>query len=53
MHHLDRSADVDAIIVGRGGGSDSNRQAFNTERVAEAIFTANTPVVTAIGHTDS
>ncbi|WP_336331025.1 exodeoxyribonuclease VII large subunit [Haloarcula sp. CGMCC 1.2071] len=52
IHHLDRSEDVDAIIVGRGGGSDSNLQAFNTERVAEAIFTANTPVVTAIGHTD-
>jgi len=52
IHHLDRSEDVDAIIVGRGGGSDSNLQAFNTKRVAEAIFTANTPVVTAIGHTD-
>ncbi|GGM51223.1 exodeoxyribonuclease VII large subunit [Haloarcula argentinensis] len=52
IHHLDRSEDVDAIIVGRGGGSDSNLQAFNTERVAEAIFTANTPVVPAIGHTD-
>lgn len=52
IHHLDRSEDVDAIIVGRGGGSDSNLQAFDTERVAEAIFTANTPVVTAIGHTD-
>jgi len=52
IHHLDRSEDVDAIIVGRGGGSDSNLQAFNTERVAEAIFTANTPVVTAIGHTE-
>ena len=52
IHHLGRSKDVDAIIVGRGGGSDSNLQAFNTERVAEAIFTANTPVVTAIGHTD-
>jgi exodeoxyribonuclease VII large subunit len=52
IHHLDRSEDVDAIIVGRGGGSDSNLQAFNTERVAEAIFTANTPTVTAIGHTD-
>ena len=52
IHHLDRSEDVDAIIVGRGGGSNSNLQAFNTERVAEAIFTANTPVVTAIGHTD-
>jgi len=52
IHHLDRSEDVDAIIVGRGGGSDSNLQAFNTDRVAEAIFTANTPIVTAIGHTD-
>jgi exodeoxyribonuclease VII large subunit len=52
IHHLDRSEDVDAIIVGRGGGSDSNLQAFNTERVAEAIFTANTPIVTAIGLTD-
>lgn len=52
IHHLDRSEDVDAFIVGRGGGSDSNLQAFNIERVAEAIFTANTPIVTAIGHTD-
>ena len=52
IRHLDRSEEVDAIIVGRGGGSDSNLQAFNTERVAEAIFTANTPVVTAIGHTE-
>ena len=51
IHHLDRSEDVGAIIVGRGGGSDSNLQAFNTERVAEAISTANTPIVTAIGHT--
>ena len=52
IHYLDRSEDVDTIIVGRGGGSDSNLQAFNTERVAEAIFTADTPVVTAIGHTE-
>jgi exodeoxyribonuclease VII large subunit len=52
IHHLDRSEDVDAIIVGLGGGSDSNFQAFNSERVAEAIFTANTPIVTAIGHTE-
>jgi len=51
IHHLDRSEDVDAIIVGRGG-ERFEPPAFNTERVAEAIFTANTPVVTAIGHTD-
>jgi exodeoxyribonuclease VII large subunit len=31
---------------------DSSLRAFNTERVAEAIFTANTPIVTAIDHTD-
>ena len=49
---MSQPEDVDDIIVGRGGGSDSNLQAFNTEQVAEAIFTANTPVVTAIGHTD-
>jgi len=52
IHHLDRSEAVDAIVVSRGGGSDSNLQAFNTEQVPEAIVTANTPVVTAIGHTD-
>jgi exodeoxyribonuclease VII large subunit len=52
IHHLDHAEDIDSIIVGRGGESDSNLQAFNTERVAEAIFTANTPIVTAIGHTD-
>jgi len=51
IHCLDRSEDIDTIIVGRGGGSDSNLQAFKTERVTEAI-TANTPVVTATGHTD-
>ncbi|WP_458191107.1 exodeoxyribonuclease VII large subunit [Haladaptatus sp. NG-WS-4] len=50
--HLDRSEDVDAIIVGRGGGSDSNFQPFDSEQVTEAIFTANTPVVTTIGHTE-
>ena len=52
IHHLDRHEDIDLIIAGRGGGSDTNLMAFNSEEVAEAIFTAGTPVVTAIGHTD-
>jgi len=52
IHHLDRHEDVDLIIAGRGGGSDSDLMAFNSEEVAEAIFTSSTPVVTAIGHTD-
>lgn len=52
VHHLDRNEDTDVIVVGRGGGSDSNLLAFNTETVAEAIFTAETPIVTAVGHTE-
>jgi exodeoxyribonuclease VII large subunit len=52
IHHLDRHEDIDLIIAGRGGGSNTDLMAFNSEEVAEAIFTAGTPVVTAIGHTD-
>lgn len=52
IHHLDRHEDVDLIIAGRGGGSDTDLKAFNTEAVAEALFTASTPTVTAVGHTD-
>ena len=52
IHYLDRNDEVDTIVIGRGGGSDSDLMAFNTEAVAEAIFTAQTPVVTAVGHTE-
>jgi exodeoxyribonuclease VII large subunit len=52
IHHFDRHEDVDVIIAGRGGGSDTDLMTFNSEEVAEAIFTASTPVVTAVGHTD-
>ncbi|MEJ2496598.1 MAG: exodeoxyribonuclease VII large subunit [Sulfurovaceae bacterium] len=41
---------VDAIVVGRGGGSIEDLWAFNTEKVADAIFNAVTPVVSAVGH---
>lgn len=50
IHTLDRETDVDVIIVGRGGGSETDLDAFNSEAVAEAIFTAGTPIVTAVGH---
>lgn len=52
VHRLDRHADVDVVVVGRGGGSDTDLAAFDTEGVAEAIFTAETPVVAAVGHRD-
>lgn len=41
---------VDVIIVGRGGGSLEDLMAFNDEMVAQAIFDARTPIISAVGH---
>lgn len=42
--------DLDAIIIGRGGGSLEDLWPFNNETLARAIFTTNVPVVSAVGH---
>ncbi len=41
---------LDVLIVGRGGGSIEDLWAFNEEEVARAIFDAETPIVSAVGH---
>lgn len=43
-------ADVDVIIVGRGGGSIEDLWAFNEEIVARAIYNSKVPIVSAVGH---
>jgi exodeoxyribonuclease VII large subunit len=50
IQYLDRLEDIDVIIVGRGGGSWEDLWAFNEEIVARAIFEAETPVISAVGH---
>lgn len=46
---LDRMG-LDVIIAGRGGGSIEDLWAFNEECVARAIFDAETPIISAVGH---
>jgi len=41
---------IDAIVIGRGGGSAEDLWAFNEEVVAEAVFASKLAVVSAVGH---
>ncbi|MBI4503940.1 MAG: exodeoxyribonuclease VII large subunit [Chloroflexi bacterium] len=45
-----RLAELDVLVVARGGGAIEDLWAFNDERVARAIFASRVPVVTGIGH---
>lgn len=50
LQYLDRFGNCDVIIIGRGGGSEEDLWAFNEEIVARAIFAAETPIISAVGH---
>ena len=41
---------LDTIIVGRGGGSDEELMVYNEESIARAVYEAETPIVSAVGH---
>ncbi len=47
---LERYPGLDAVIVGRGGGSGEDLMAFNDERVVRRVARCRVPVVSAVGH---
>src|SRR5665647_3867265 len=47
---LNAYAEVDLIIIGRGGGSFEDLMAFNSREVVEAIFESSIPIISAVGH---
>lgn len=50
IDEMNRMAEVDVLIVGRGGGSLEDLWAFNEEVVARAVYRSKIPLISAVGH---
>ncbi|ERS58084.1 MULTISPECIES: exodeoxyribonuclease VII large subunit [Corynebacterium] len=50
LQELDADAQIDVIIIARGGGSVEDLLPFSEEALQRAVVAASTPVVSAIGH---
>ncbi|WP_030562697.1 exodeoxyribonuclease VII large subunit [Streptomyces aureocirculatus] len=50
VQELDALAEVDVIVVARGGGSVEDLLPFSDEQLVRTVASCRTPVVSAIGH---
>ena len=50
VQYFNRTASVDVIILGRGGGSIEDLWAFNDEALARTVAASRIPVISAVGH---
>ena len=50
LRRLDTDADVDVIVLARGGGAVEDLLPFSNEAMVRAVVGCRTPVVSAIGH---
>ncbi len=41
---------IDVIIIGRGGGSAEDLDAFNNEALARKVYESPVPIISAVGH---
>ena len=50
LQRLNRRADIDIIILARGGGSLEDLACFNDESLARALASSRIPVISGVGH---
>src|SRR5918999_1305422 len=50
LRALTESAEIDVVIIARGGGSFEDLLPFSDERVVRAIAASPVPIVSAVGH---
>ena len=50
LEKLSALDEVEVIIIGRGGGSKEDLDAFNSEDLARAVIKCEKPIVSAVGH---
>lgn len=50
IEYFNATGEADVLIIGRGGGSIEDLWAFNEKNVADAIYSSNIPIISAVGH---
>ncbi len=50
LERLYALSDIDTVIIGRGGGSAEDLDAFNDEKLARKIYESPFPIISAVGH---
>lgn len=50
LKEVNARKNFDTIIIGRGGGSIEDLWPFNEEKVAQAIYESEIPIISSVGH---
>ncbi|HSW60638.1 MAG TPA: exodeoxyribonuclease VII large subunit [bacterium] len=50
LERISDIGEIDAIVIGRGGGAKEDLECFNSEELARAVIKCRKPVISAVGH---